>query len=188
MSLSNGYSDRFVLAFFVSMEDLGKYGKAYLVGTALGMLFDSLMMLWWPYVISKKDSFFVLLFPKVKRAYMVTVFLSFLMLASLVFVRWFGFALLPVVEVSLVLVAAFFARVGYQVFVPVLNTYDRTRVSAKISFYGAMVGLALNFALIPVYGIYGAAYATWGAFLAFSALAYLETIKVFYGYKNETRV
>jgi O-antigen/teichoic acid export membrane protein len=82
-------------------------------------------------------------------------------------------------------VAAFFARVGYQVFVPVLNTYDRTRVSAKISFYGAMVGLALNFALIPVYGIYGAAYATWGAFLAFSALAYLETIKVFYGYKNE---
>lgn len=186
MSLSNGYADRFVLAFFVSMEDLGKYGKAYLIGTALGMLFDSLMLLWWPYIVSKKESFFDVLYPKALWAYIITVFLSFMVLGSLFVCMWVDFMALPIVEISLVLVAAFLARVGYQIFVPVLNTYDKTHITAKISLYGALVGLFLNFALIPVYGIYGAAYATWGAFFVFSALAYMETRKFFLDLKKET--
>ena len=123
-----------------------------------------------------------------KTFYFVFSLISLFFLLIFFLCSGLGIRFNSVFEVSFILVSAFLGRVGYQIFVPVINTYDKPKVSAKISFYGALVGMVLNFALIPLYGMYGAAYATWGAFFVFSFLAYMETRKIFNDWRGMNRI
>lgn len=176
MALFNNVGDRYILSAFVTVDELGKYGKAYLIGSAAGMLIDSMSLLWGPHVVKKIDDFKTDLYPKALLAFGVAIFLSLFLL----FIAGFFF----IYEISLfsfdhlfwvmaiIVLSAFMARVGYQIFVPVLSAYDLTGAVAKLSFVGALSGVIANFALIPFFGGLGAAVATWISFFIFSTLSF----------------
>ncbi|WHS62001.1 polysaccharide biosynthesis C-terminal domain-containing protein [Pseudomonas sp. G2-4] len=176
MALLNNVGDRYILSAFVTVDEIGKYGKAYLIGSAAGMLIDSFSLLWAPYVVRRVDDFKTDLYPKALLVFGGATFLSLLLLfgAGFVFiyeVSFFSFDYLFLV-MAIIVLSAFMARVGYQIFVPVLSAYDLTGVVAKLSFVGAIGGIAANFALIPFWGGVGAAIATWISFSIFSMLSF----------------
>ncbi|AHL36852.1 hypothetical protein CD58_08760 [Pseudomonas brassicacearum] len=175
MALLNNVGDRYILSAFVTVDELGKYGKAYLIGSAAGMLIDSFSLLWAPYVVRRVDDFKRNLYPKALLVFGCATLFSLLLLfgAGLVFiyeVSFFSFDYLFWV-MAIIVLSAFMARVGYQIFVPVLSAYDLTGTVAKISFVGAISGIVANFALIPFWGGVGAAIATWVSFFIFSILS-----------------
>jgi O-antigen/teichoic acid export membrane protein len=176
MALLNNVGDRYIMSAFVTVEELGKYGKAYLIGSAAGMLIDSVSLLWAPYVVRRVNSFKIDLYPNTLLVFGGAIVLSLFLLlgAGFIFIHeisFFSFDYLFWVMVIIVL-SAFMARVGYQVFVPVLSAYDLTGVVAKLSFAGAISGIAANFVLIPFWGGVGAAIATWISFFIFSILSF----------------
>jgi O-antigen/teichoic acid export membrane protein len=132
--------------------------------------------LWAPLVVRRIGDFKTDLYPKTLLVFGVANLLSLLLLsgAGFVFVyknSFFSFDYLFWVTAIIVL-SAFMARVGYQIFVPVLSAYDLTGVVAKLSFAGAVSGIVANFALIPFWGGVGAAIATWISFFIFSILSF----------------
>lgn len=176
MALLNNVGDRYILSAFVTVDEIGKYGKAYLIGSAAGMLIDSFSLLWAPYVVRRVNDFKVDLYPKTVMVFVGATALSllFLLVAGFIFiyeVSFLSFDYLFWVMVIIVL-SAFMARVGYQVFVPVLSAYDITGIVARLSFAGAISGIAANFLLIPFFGGVGAAIATWISFFIFSILSF----------------
>jgi O-antigen/teichoic acid export membrane protein len=176
MALLNNVGDRYILSAFVAVDELGKYGKAYLVGSAAGMLIDGFSLLWAPYVVRRVNDFKVDLYPKTLIVFWGATALSFSLLfgAGFVYVYKISFLSFDYIFWAMVIIvlSAFMARVGYQVFVPVLSAYDLTGVVAKLSFVGAVSGIATNCLLIPFFGGVGAAIATWISFFIFSILSF----------------
>lgn len=176
MALLNNVGDRYILSAFVTIDELGKYGKAYLIGSAVGMLVDSVSLLWAPYVVRRMGVFKADIYPKILLVFGGSLILSliFLITAGLIFIfeiSFFSYDHFFWVIAAIVL-SAFMARVGYQVFVPVLSAFDLTSIVAKLSLIGAVSGVLANFALIPFWGGIGAAVATWISFLIFSVLSF----------------
>ena len=176
MALLNSVGDRYILTAFVTMEEIGRYGKAYLIGSAVGMLVDSFSLLWSPYVVRKRDCFKEEMYFKTVLVFGCATCLSllFLLLAGFVYfyrVEFFSVDYLFWV-MAITVLSAYMARVGYQVFVPVLLAFDQTGVVAKLSLPGAICGVVANFALIPLIGAVGAAISTWLSFFTFSALSF----------------
>ena len=177
VALANGISDRFFLAAWFSLEEVGVYSKAYLTGSVLGMTFDSLSLLWAPYVVKQRSHYFAHLHPWVRKFYIT----SWLVAACLIVLAWaapkifssqISFFSSELVRLSLVIAAAFVMRTGYQVCVPVLNAFDMTPTVARLAIISAVVGLIANIVLIYFFGGLGAGLATLVAFTVFSAGAY----------------
>lgn len=176
MALLNNVGDRYFLSAFVSVDEIGRYGKAYLIGSTVGMAIDSFSLLWAPYVVKKVDSYKDELFVKSVVVFGSAVGASFLLLflASAIYIDKLDFYVFDYYfcAMSLIVLAAFIVRVGYQIFVPVLNALDLTGMVSKLSFVGAVFGVMANLALIPVIGAMGAAIATWVSFFTFSMLSF----------------
>lgn len=176
MALVNNVADKYILLAFVSISEIGLYAKAYLYGSSLGILLDSLMLLWAPYVMRHRSNVlrWALRWGKVVNFILL---LSSVLIALLgCFVFFDGLAFFEGLDTDfwvcfILIVAAYISRVGYQIFVPLLNAYDRTKTTAYLSLVGALVGVVLNFLLIPVLGIIGAALATLASFACFSVFA-----------------
>ncbi len=182
MALANNVGDRYILNLYLPIEAVGQYGKAYLVGSAVGMLFDSLSLLWFPYIVKNREMFFRDIYRRTKFVVLTAFSASFILLIIAGYVYEYQILLLgfkaQLVVIGLVVLAAFLARVGYQVYVPILSAYDKTATVAKISLIGAIMALALNFILIPFIGGYGSAIATWLSFFIFSVTSFWTVDKL----------
>lgn len=176
MAVINNVGDRYILTGFVSIAEIGRYGKAYLVGSSIGMVADSVAMLWGPLVVKRRVEFEKRFWRWTVIVFWSAIFgsLALLLVSGAIFAigRTVAGVHSSLVALATIVVAAFVARVGYQVYVPVLNAFDRTGVVARVSLAGTVAGLIVNFALIPVVGIVGAAVATWVAFVCFSLLSF----------------
>lgn len=172
MSLINNVSDRFIMTFFLSISEIGLYGKAYLIGSSLGLLFDSLMLLWTPYVIKNKikimDCFY-------KKLILISLLIS--MISLVIFLITFSFILFNnvpgnnIIVLSVLIISAFISRIGYQILTPIVNAFDKTSWVAYISFASMVLGLALNLFLIQSLGTVGAAIATFLSFFIYSLMS-----------------
>lgn len=177
MSLINNISDRYILQFFVSMTEVGMYGKAYLIGSSFGLLFDSLMLLWAPYVMKNKHTSLTKHIPHIKKATYTILLLSLALLILSILLLYYNFTFLEVsnqiIILTIIISSAFIARMGYQIITPIFNAYDQTALVAKISLASMVLGIIFNFVLIPFIGILGAAIATYISFMSFSLLSLL---------------
>lgn len=183
VSLANNVSDRFFLAAWLSIEDVGMYGKAYLAGSTLGMLFDSISILWGPYVVKHRGRYAADLHPWVRRLYagswlLAAVLLGLAWLAHVLSDRYTRYVSPDMVTVGLMVMAAFVTRIGYQVSVPILSAFDRTPVVARLALASALFGVVANVCLIRLWGVYGAAFATLVAFAVFSVGAYANLRRI----------
>jgi len=181
VSLINNIGDRYILDIFVSIDEIGVYGKAYLVGATFGTLCDSLFLLWTPHVVKQKDVYFEKLFSISQIVFFGSLLLSviLLFLSAYVFnkkIIFFNFELKTFV-IGLIVFSAFVARLGYQILTPALAALDKTKEIAKIGLICAALTIVGNFILIPFIGTYGSALSTWFAFISFSILTYIYILK-----------
>lgn len=190
VSLANNYGDRFFLAAWMSIEDVGLYGKAYLAGSTFGTLCDSIFILWAPFIVKHREKYAIALHPWVRRLYswswiVALCVLSLAWSVSVIGNPLEGYLSTRLVTVGLIVTAAFVLRIGYQVCVPILSAFDRTPTVARLTVVSALVGLIANVCLIHFLGVHGAAFATLMAFAVFATGAYLNVLKLLGSSSNQ---
>ncbi|WP_436872832.1 lipopolysaccharide biosynthesis protein [Acinetobacter haemolyticus] len=178
MSLVNNVSDKYILKLYLDIEAVGLYGKAYLLGSSLGLLFDSLMLLWVPYTIKHRDIILKSYYNKIVKVVFILIFSSIMVLLLALFVvnyklAFWGFNQV-LISTALIVVSAFVVRIGYQIVTPILNAFDKTLFVAKISTVSMILGLIFNFLLIPYIGIYAAALSTFLSFFIYTIFSVLS--------------
>ncbi len=182
MSLLNNIADRFLLKYYLNIEQVGLYSKAYIFGSSLGLIFDSLILLWVPYVIKNKQLILVNIFPRIEKPILITFSIStfIFIIALLIYFKksmFFGFSH-EFIATFLIVIAAFIFRMGYQVLTPLLSAIDMNIIIAKLSFLTMIFGILINLALIPIIGMVASAIATFISFSSYSVLIYLYFKKI----------
>ncbi|MDN3503634.1 polysaccharide biosynthesis C-terminal domain-containing protein, partial [Psychrobacter sp. 5A.1] len=182
MSLVNNVSDKYILKYYLDIDTVGVYGKAYLFGSSLGLFIDSLMLLWMPYVIKNKEFILFKRLHLILKAVYVFMIMSLVILVLGVYLYFSNqdvFGLPPTfILVFFIIFSAFALRIGYQVTTPILSAYDKTSLVAKISIFSMVIGLVANLLLIPSYGMVAAAVATLISFLSYSIISIIYTVKL----------
>ncbi|MEJ5038294.1 polysaccharide biosynthesis C-terminal domain-containing protein [Acinetobacter johnsonii] len=175
MSLINNVSDRYIMTYFLNISDIGEYGKAYLIGSSFGLFLDSLMLLWTPYVMKNKDGSIRANFQKFQLISSLICGISVLLVLAAFVIKLPNVSWINVndnfVTMTIIILAAFSARGGYQILTPIVSAYDKTSWVAKISLISMLIGLVLNLIMIPTMGSLGAAISTFVAFLSYSIFA-----------------
>ncbi|WP_192455699.1 lipopolysaccharide biosynthesis protein [Acinetobacter oleivorans] len=175
MSLINNVSDRYIMTYFLNISDIGEYGKVYLIGSSFGLFLDSLMLLWTPYVMKNKDGSIRANFQKFQLISILICGISVLLVLAAFLIKLPNVSWIHVsdnfVTMTIIILAAFSARGGYQILTPIVSAYDKTSWVAKISLISMLIGLVLNLIMIPTMGSLGAAISTFAAFLSYSIFA-----------------
>lgn len=175
MSLMNNVSDRYIMSYYLDISAIGEYGKAYLIGSSLGFFLDSLMLLWMPYVMKNKNGVIAANLNKFQYVAALMCSVSLIILCMGFLLQFLNIEFLGLgagfISLTVIILAAFIGRIGYQVLTPIISAHDRTSWVAKISLLSMLLGLGLNFLLIPLIGSLGAAVATFLSFFCYSVLA-----------------
>lgn len=158
-------TDRYFLNYFSTLHEVGLYNLGYKFGTIITVLLASPTALIWPamFLSIKKHSnaktFYV-------RALTYIVFLSLLMFLGLSLLSkevlqifsnkeyWGTYKVIPIIALTYALWTL------PKITNVAISLKRKTKASAMIFFLGAVINIGLNFALIPKYGMMGAAYAT----------------------------
>lgn len=175
MALINNVSDKYIMTYYLSIAEIGKYGKAYLFGSSFGLFLDSLMLLWTPFVMKNRDNFIYMNLKKFQYfSIFICLFSVFLVIIPFV-VDVPNLSIIGVdkefIVITMVILAAFLGRGSYQILTPIISAHDKTSWVAKISLVSMLLGVALSLTLIPLFGIMGGAIATFTAYLSYSILA-----------------
>jgi O-antigen/teichoic acid export membrane protein/glycosyltransferase involved in cell wall biosynthesis len=172
------FSDRFFLTSAVSLADLGRYALAYrfaflvsiLVGDSFGKSWNVTF-----YRYAEEDGWR-------QQFGHVASFLMFVLCAAALGISTFAPELLrfmvppdfypPFLLLPLLVFSYVFREVG-DFFRNLLLINKRSGLVGQIATGGAAINVLFNFLLIPLYGIYGAALATLGTWVAYLAICWV---------------
>lgn len=159
------YSDKLILTYYWGLSANGIYAVGFMVGQMIGLLQNSFNQAWVPWVFQKLKTGNL---TDKKRMVKIT-YLYIVAILCAVFVLW---AIIPFIYsflgkdfqagIDLVLyIALGFAFNGMYKMVSVYIFYiEKTKIIAYTSVGVALLNIALNFYLIPIYHAQGAAIAT----------------------------
>jgi O-antigen/teichoic acid export membrane protein len=177
-------SDRYLLALLGSLADTAKYAVAYSLGGVISTVVMSPFTLAWPtamFAIAKRRDA-AKVFSVVFRWFSsLLLFAAFaLSIAARMILIWFfpetyhsAELIIPIISESLVFYGV------YYVFMAGANVTRRTWLAAVFTTTAALLNIGLNFALIPLWGSYGAAAATLLSFMAMALLAYIVNQRIY---------
>jgi O-antigen/teichoic acid export membrane protein len=178
------YLDRYILNYYVTLEEVGLYTLAYQFGMLVNiLLIGPLKRLWGPVFLSAKDDDNFSRFCAKTLTYVIAiagfVFLGIALLSKEVLIiisarqYWDSYTVVPIIALTY---AIWSARSLVEVGV-VLK-----RKTSAIAFYtliGAAINIDLNLILIPPYGMAGAAWATLISFMITLSIDYAYNRRLF---------
>lgn len=173
-----GLSDRVLIERFLGLASLGTYHVAYALAIVPILLTDALHTAWLPHFY-RLDAGTKRALPE-RLATRVTVAVAAVAAGVVLLAPAIGALLappdldVPVTVVALV-VSATFVRASYLIAFAVLSDAKESRSIARASSLGAVVNVALNLWLIPVWGLTGAAMTTLVAYGVISIVALRRT-------------
>ncbi len=166
------FSDRFFLAGAVPLAELGKYSLAYRFAMLVSVLIGESFYRSWGvtlYRFAREDGWKER-FARVATYLIFALYLTGLAI-SLMAPELFSFmvprSFYPPYLLLPILVAGYLFRETGDFFRSLLLINKRASMVGGVSFFGAVVNILLNFALIPTLGIYGAALATLGTWVVY---------------------
>jgi O-antigen/teichoic acid export membrane protein len=166
------YSDRFFLVRYVSESELGLYSLAYRFGMLVSVFFGVLSRAWWPWVFdvaTTTRSEYHLRRGSALLLVTATIFCSGVILLADPTIRLLSAPSFHPASLFVAPIAfGYWFFVSSSVFRIGALVSDRTSVFAVANVASAALCLGLNAALIPLFHVWGAAYATLGAFVAFA--------------------
>lgn len=178
------FGDRFIIKMYQDLESVAIYGLAWKLGSMINvLLINSYSQGFIPVAFKKFHS---PEFPKFFRSnFMVFSFiLIFTTLGIATFSRELVFlaaagksSYTAAVMLTSIIAFGFVFKGVHYFFNIVFFLLKTTKISAAITTIGMILNLALNFALIPFFGIYGAVYATILSYLLMAGLTYRVSSK-----------
>jgi O-antigen/teichoic acid export membrane protein len=178
--------DRFSLNSLTVLKSVALYNLAYKISSVLKLvLADSMKLALGPIMIKRMDS------PDNKRFYSkVLLYSSYVLMIGIVGISLFSLEIIKVIATSkaywdavviipLISLSFFFANMK-EVTVYGLHIAKKTRIIGIIVVFSTVLSLVLNFLLIPVWDITGAAVATLLSQFLYWYACYYYSQKVFY--------
>ncbi len=176
-------ADRYILKIFLPLEQVGIYSLGYKFGFLLQFLINvPFLKMWGPYQFEiYNNNKHQTLYPKV-FTYYTLIALSFFLVLS-IFIKeilhfvvgesfWEAYRVVPLVCFSYVLLGA------SHIFSAVIYIKDKTYLRLVITLIAAVVCIGANLALIPIFGIMGAAWATLGSFITLAVVTLIISSKI----------
>ncbi len=172
------YADRQMIQRFIGLDALGVYSVGYNFGMVM-IIFENAFALAWP-------PFFVSFQSRTKEACLVfgRVLKYYVIVSGFLILAFFGFAR-PVISLMVaevyqsafvvvgMVAAAYMLKGVYLIFLPGIYFAEKLFLQTSIEWIAAFTNIALNFFLIPRYGIAGAAIATLGCYSVLPVLTVL---------------
>lgn len=172
-------ADRFILRFLTSLEVVAVYSVGYAIGRVLIMVSQAINQAWTPFFFKtvKEDR------PDAKEVFTYTatyftLIISGFALVVVVFARWAvlffgGHAYLDATQVTPFVALGAVAQGMFYVPSRGLFLQKKTGWFPAILAVGAVTNVGLNFALIPPFGMIGAALATLAGYVVTVALTFV---------------
>jgi O-antigen/teichoic acid export membrane protein len=183
MALCLVTADRFILAHYRSLQEVGLYSLAYTLGMAMFLVSVSIGQAWQPiyYDTARRDGGRHIL-GKISSS--LAVLLTAIAILGVQIVPYFARLLdsryLPIMRLIPWVIGGYLLHALFGLFQLALMEGKRTKFIVVASSVAFVLNLALNFWWIPGMGMYGAAYATLVAYGAEALLMYFYAQHVFY--------
>jgi O-antigen/teichoic acid export membrane protein len=169
------FSDRRLLEYFLSADEVGQYTAAYTLGMVGIMVFvNSFRIAWQPFFLSiqeKPEAKAV--FSNVATYYMLFISIAFLGLTlfrELIFMYFAPQRPLALAGVIPVVALSYILYGFYIVLLPGAFIREKTGVLTVAAVAGAVVNFVLNIFFIPAFGIIGAA---WTTLIAYTVMVFI---------------
>jgi O-antigen/teichoic acid export membrane protein len=168
-------ADRFILQRYRPMSEVGLYSVAYSIGMVMPMVTAAVARAWTPLFFSiQRDGAAGKAVAARIFADLVLILAASAAVGALLaqdFVRWFvDDRYAPAGRVAPILLGAYLCHSLFMLFQLSAVQAQRTALVVLVSAVALAANLALNFALVPVHGMYGAAYAALVAYAIEMAL------------------
>lgn len=178
MALGLVTADRFILVHYRDLREVGLYTVAYTLGMIMSLITMSLNQAWAPvyYEVAKTGDAGRRLLSDLCSGLIVilTAIACFGALVAQPFVAHFlDHRYLAAGRVVPWIIGAYLAHSLFSMFSIAAIQATRTKLIMAGSFVGLAINTVLNFALIPRWGMYGAAYATLVGYVAEAVVMYL---------------
>ncbi len=184
MALGLISADRFILAYYRDLREVGLYAIAYTLGMVMSLITMSLSQAWAPiyYDLARKGEEGRQVLSKMCAGLivMLTAVACFGALIAQDFVAHFlDHRYAAAGRVVPWIIGAYLAHSLFSMFALAIMQARRTTLIMGASFVAFLGNTALNFALIPRWGMYGAAYATLIAYVVEALVMYWFAQRVF---------
>ncbi|WP_084649477.1 lipopolysaccharide biosynthesis protein [Saccharospirillum impatiens] len=172
-------ADRFVIALFSDTNALGRYSAAYMLGVSVNLIFEAILKAWNPYfytLIAKNEIVRV-----VKTTFYVLGLVSVLCLGFIFLLVYASSVILPesygdLRSIIMLVSLSYLFEGSRKFFAGYLHARSKSKLLGIIGIGTAVLNLSLNFILIPVYGIFGAAVATLISFLSMALITMIFSL------------
>jgi O-antigen/teichoic acid export membrane protein len=184
MALGLVSADRFILAYYRDLREVGLYAVAYTFGMIMSLVTMSLSQAWAPiyYDLARKGEEGRQVLSKMCAGLivMLTAVACFGALIAQDFVaRFLDHRYASAGRVVPWIIGAYLAHSLFSMFALAAMQARRTTLIMGASFVALVVNTVLNFALIPRWGMYGAAYATLVAYVIEAFVMYVLAQGIF---------
>jgi len=170
-------ADRIMLGWLSSVEDVGLYGAGYKIGAIVLLIVRAFNLNWQPFYLKSEHNDSVIQFEQIGSRFIVfLIFISTIitMIWPILFkininniyligeAFWSGGEIIPIIALSYAIYGVFILQMP--------SIYIKNKQSWVPYFWGAgfIINFISNYLLIPIYGFYGAAFATFFAYLFMS--------------------
>lgn len=178
-------SDRLFIQSILSSADVGIYTVATYFASILYIITTSFNKSWTPYMMKSLSSnlesekikvvkYTYLYFPVMFVIYIILIVFSYFALPIIVDPQYKdAFYLIPWIAIG------FLIRGSYSMIFPYFIYKGNTKILAKIAFLGAFINIILNYFLINIYGLIGAAIATIISFCFMTAVSWWKANRIY---------
>lgn len=177
------FSDRFFILIMLGMSDVGVYSVAYQIGMVMSLIQNSFNQAWVPFFFQKLNE-------NTQGSKRKIVQITYLYFAFLIIITAVIYFMIPLIYryfidesylegASLIIwvLLGFLFNGIYKMLVNFLFYDKKTRLVAVLSLSSALLNVVLNYVLIKINGITGAAQATMLTFLFFLLVILFITVK-----------
>lgn len=176
-------SDKYMLGYYVSLEDVGIYAIAYKVASLVTIVIGVVQMAWpkYMFMIYKDKENFNFIYNLAARYYLFSLICIglFVILFSEFFILLFsnsayliGLEVIPIVVFGMVLLG--FQNISNQG----IHVTGKSHIMTAIIILGGTVNIVLNYLFIPQYGYMAAAWTTLVSMLVMQLVTFYYSIKL----------
>ena len=186
-SMTLELSDRYIIKMILGTDYVGVYNAGYKLGMLVLLLVMGFNMAWQPFFLVKKNQSKELIGSISNSMFLFFSLICFFIICfgqPLASIKVFGYSFIGEdfasgVSILPWICAGYLFHGAYILQLPGAYITNNTAAIAKIRGAGALVNVALNFILIPVLGIQGAAISTFIAFVLISVLLFIYNKKIY---------
>lgn len=181
--------DRYILASLKDTATVGIYSAGYKLGIFMLLLTTAFHYAWQPFFLKKgKTDESRLVFARIFSYFIMTSLFVWITLSAFIheIIRFSisGYSLIgpsyyEAESIVPVILLAYVFQGAYLNFLPGIYFEKKSYTIPIIASLGAVVNIALNFILIPIYGMMGAAAATVGGYVIMSSVTFFISKRLF---------